>query len=206
MPWPSFDESARALDKQRLQKQIVEAYQVVRCGTGAVKAWRSHPAVTMWALHLEALTRYAAACTESYNKRGGSGQLVITLANRELDRFHREQPDDAKSQLLGPPWAVGFAPFHVSHQLNLVRKQPGWYLKSLMLDGVVAHSVAMAEPYLWPRDDGTLQVGPKGTGRPWHSAFGGTLLPDGTLLVTANEAIRRYERDFPKLMDRLAPA
>jgi Pyrimidine dimer DNA glycosylase len=199
LPWPSFEESARALDKLRLQKQVVEAYQLTRAATGSTRGWRSHPVTRMWCAHLDALTQYAEACTSVWNERGGTGQRVMSLIRREL-----EECAGSLSLLPGLPWFTGFAPFHLSHQLNLVRKQPKWYVKSLGLDGVVTHHETLTEPYLWPLDDNALQAGPRGTGRPWQEEFDTPCQADGTLIVTRAAAAARYERRFPVIMQRLS--
>lgn len=44
LPYPSFAESARVLDRQRLGKQRVEVLQLLRALTGQTKGWANHPA------------------------------------------------------------------------------------------------------------------------------------------------------------------
>ena len=50
LPYPSKRESLDALDNKRLNKQILECYQILNILTGNSKsnAWRNHPAVLMW--------------------------------------------------------------------------------------------------------------------------------------------------------------
>jgi len=49
LPYPSKRESLDALDNKRLNKQILEGYQILKVLSGASPsgAWRNHPAVLM---------------------------------------------------------------------------------------------------------------------------------------------------------------
>lgn len=52
LPYPDFELSARFLDRQRLGKQRVEAWQILNVLEelkipGRTPAWRNHPAVRM---------------------------------------------------------------------------------------------------------------------------------------------------------------
>ena len=50
LPFQSYEESAESLDNKRLNKQILESYQILKVlsGQSASGAWRNHPAVLMW--------------------------------------------------------------------------------------------------------------------------------------------------------------
>lgn len=48
LPYQSFSDSASALDRQRLGKQRVEAWQILQALTGASRGWAHHPAAKMW--------------------------------------------------------------------------------------------------------------------------------------------------------------
>lgn len=50
LPHSDFEASAQALDNKRLNKQILEGYQILKVLSGASEsgAWRNHPAVLMW--------------------------------------------------------------------------------------------------------------------------------------------------------------
>ena len=68
-------ESARALDKRRLNRQIVECYQILDAISGA-KGWAKHPAVLQYKNHQQWLKNYVF-CLEAYRK----GKLNAAEAN-----------------------------------------------------------------------------------------------------------------------------
>lgn len=72
LPSKDFNESARMLDSKRLNKQILEAYQILRVLSGANQGngWVNHPAVKMWRGHETILFTYAAAMLREADKRG----------------------------------------------------------------------------------------------------------------------------------------
>jgi Pyrimidine dimer DNA glycosylase len=50
LPYSDYEASAQTLDNKRLNKQILEGYQILKVLSGASPsgAWRNHPAVLMW--------------------------------------------------------------------------------------------------------------------------------------------------------------
>ena len=50
LPYADFNKSAEVLDNRRLNKQILEGYQILKVlGNPDPRAgWRNHPAVKMW--------------------------------------------------------------------------------------------------------------------------------------------------------------
>lgn len=72
--FPHFNmvESAQALDSKRLNKQILEAYQILKVLSGAspTGGWRNHPAVLMWKGHEYSLRTYANTMISEAKKRG----------------------------------------------------------------------------------------------------------------------------------------
>jgi hypothetical protein len=134
LPYPDFEQSARALDVKRLGKQRVECIQVVRGLTRPDYGWRHHPAVLMWRGFEEALGRYGYTCCEVWRERGFADTCAATIAADLRDvgvTVVRGQPELADAQAL-PPW-LGDPDFHRSHQSSLVRKNPGYY-RSLFPD------------------------------------------------------------------------
>lgn len=70
LPYRSFEQSARCLDFKRLNKQIVEAYQILNSiskGPGA--KWRNHPATRMFEQHVSALIDYGFICCSVAEER-----------------------------------------------------------------------------------------------------------------------------------------
>ena len=144
LPYPDFEQSARALDRQRLGKQRVECIQVVRGLTRPDYAWRHHPAVLMWKGYEEALGRYAYTCCEVWTERGFADTCAATIA---LDLAEagvgqvRTQRELAGAHAL-PPW-LGDRDFHRSHQSSLIRKDPAHY-------GPLFPDVPDDLDYVWP--------------------------------------------------------
>jgi hypothetical protein len=50
LPYGDYEATAQTLDNKRLNKQILEGYQILKVLSGASEtgAWRNHPAVLMW--------------------------------------------------------------------------------------------------------------------------------------------------------------
>lgn len=131
LPYASFRESARVLDYRRLGKQRVEAMQIlrtIRAGESA-KGWRNHPAVTMWRGHELALCAYGDAMCEEWKGRGYKDSLRIQFIEAMFEivgEIDRNAPAiDIINQNL-PAW-LGDERLHLSHQSNLIRKDPEYY-------------------------------------------------------------------------------
>ena len=127
LPYPSFEQSARVLDKRRLGKQRVEAYQILRTLTGISSGWRNHPAVRMWASYESALCHYLRTTIQEWMRRGCCNNMTI--------------PDCPDTYQL-PPW-FGNEEFHAAHRSNLLRKDPVWYSQ-------FGWSENSDLPYIWP--------------------------------------------------------
>lgn len=135
LPYADFEKSAAVLDRSRLGKQRVETMQIVKTIlTPEQKGWQNHPAVNMWRGYLGALLRYQeAVCNEWVTNRGYKDTCLdktkIILSETELS-------DEM------PPW-VGDEDIHVSHQSNLIRKDPIFYVP-------VFPGVPDNLEYVWP--------------------------------------------------------
>jgi len=133
LPYENFGLCAQCLDRLRLGKQRVEAWQILeRCLDLKVDRWSNHPAVRMWRGHEEQLCLYGLHCCESWRKRGYNDAMT--------ERFN-----EALEWVLGterPPW-LGDRDFHMSHRSNLVRKLPEHYRKFF---GDIPNDL----PYVWP--------------------------------------------------------
>jgi hypothetical protein len=72
LPSKDFNESAKMLDSKRLNKQILEAYQILRVlsGVNEGNGWVNHPAVKMWRGSDNILFTYATAMIREADKRG----------------------------------------------------------------------------------------------------------------------------------------
>jgi NDP-sugar pyrophosphorylase family protein len=130
LPYSNFKLSAEALDWQRLGKQRVETKQIIFALTKESYGWKNHPAVKMWAGHVDALALYGATMCEEWIGRGYNDSL--------LDFFATYLSDDPKMPDWLGEWAV-----HSSHRSNLLRKSPIFYSKFGWTDDP-------AMPYYWP--------------------------------------------------------
>jgi hypothetical protein len=127
LPYPSKRESLDALDNKRLNKQILECYQILNILTGNSKsnAWRNHPAVLMWEGAEAELYRYAMTAVVLADMRG-----IKTDKNKEnLEKLSRSRSslswgDDT------PLWAINpttIKRVNATHKANLYRKDPIFY-------------------------------------------------------------------------------
>ena len=144
LPFPDFEESARALDRKRLGKQRVETIQVVRALTVPGYGWANHPAALMWRGYEEALGRYGLACCDVWSGLGFGDTCAATIAT-DLRAAGvtavRSQAELAEAGAL-PPW-LGDPDLHRSHQSSLVRKDPAFYRPRFP-------DVPDDLPYVWP--------------------------------------------------------
>lgn len=117
LPYPSFIQSAVALDWRRLGKQRSEAKQIYLALTQPGYGWQNHPAVKMWKGYEESLAMYGWTICQEWIKRGYNDNLTPWFAVRIP---HVHTPEHMYSM---PPW-IGNDAFHLSHQSNLIRKSP----------------------------------------------------------------------------------
>lgn len=137
LPYPDFAASARSLDRARLGKQRVEAFQIIRTLRGETSGWASHPAVKMWAGYTEALAFYGLTMCDEWIRRGYKDSLQSEFINAL--GLHRYSGIDG---IPLPPW-MGDADFHSSHRSALLRKDPEHY-------GQFGWTDSPDVPYVWP--------------------------------------------------------
>jgi len=131
LPYESFVESARCLDRQRLGKQRVEVLQLlkaIRYGGG----WSNHPAAKMWQHCENALVLYGGVICAEWINRGYKDNTLPRIAQCII----------LDIPAIMPAW-LGNAEFHLSHQSNLVRKLPTHYRQYFP-------DVPDNLPYVWP--------------------------------------------------------
>lgn len=150
LPYPSFAQSARSLDRNRLGKQRVECLQILYAITGhkvvsvhgyfiakaKVSRWRNHPAVKMWVGHEWALVDYAKAVIAEWASRGYRDNVA-----KKLD-FLAEHVLPKLTNSGAPGW-LGTPEFHAAHRSNLLRKNSPWY-------GKLGWTEPSNLPYAWP--------------------------------------------------------
>lgn len=136
LPSPIFAESAHILDSKRLNKQIIEGYQIL---SGRVPN-ANHPACLMWANHKPLLVTYLSAFLNEYFNRMGCHHSL----EEAILTYKCVQP---KSVSKIPSW-LGFPLFHLSHRVNLLRKNYEYYRTKIELPFFCLE--AYPTGYYWP--------------------------------------------------------
>lgn len=140
LPYRSFQQSAECLDNRRLGLQRVEALQILKINleNNPSAAWFNHPCCKMWRGYEYDLSLYAMIIIETWINRGfKDGCLAKLLALR--DRYTNEMFDTFFNR---PPF-IGNKDFHLSHQSNLIRKDP------LIYRPMFGSKVPNDLPYVW---------------------------------------------------------
>jgi hypothetical protein len=132
LPYADFSESAKVLDTKRLGKQRVECLQILNAlRSDRPAGWTNHPATRMWRGYEDALIDYAQTICKEWFNRGYEDSVFDKL----------EALRSGKPMVL-PPW-LGNQKLHLSHQSNLLRKDPVHY-------GKFGWTVDHLFPYWWP--------------------------------------------------------
>jgi hypothetical protein len=134
LPYPNLAKTAEVLDYRRLGKQRIETLQILHTLTGVSHGWRNHPAVKMWEGHEVVLADYGIAMCEEWIARGYKDTTLPRL---------REIRDNLENQVRELPRWWGEPALHISHQSNLIRKDPIFY-------GQLFSEVPYNLPYYWP--------------------------------------------------------
>lgn len=138
LPYPDYHDSAECLDNNRLNRQRLEAKQILTTLVRGEGGLVHHPAVQMWSGHELSLARYGAVMCEEWTSRGYKDTLwkwfVEIAACLSLETMEV------------PSW-LGDDAFHASHRSNLLRKDPAHY-------GQFGWTEPPDLPYVWPVTDG----------------------------------------------------
>jgi hypothetical protein len=128
LPYPSYSKSAQVLDRQRLGKQRVEAYQILRILLGHTqsKAWANHPATKMWRGHSGPLASYGLHMCEEWMRRGYKDTLWSKI-HTMLDEINSQVRSTGSLSEIHPPWWLGEEILHESHRAALLFKNPQHY-------------------------------------------------------------------------------
>ena len=132
LPDHSWFITARILDNKRLGKQRVESYQILKALRGESKGWVNHPATRMWRGYERSLILYTTVICDEWVRRGYK-DTVRAKVTAMLDDY----------QTYARPWWMDEPKLYLSHQSNLVRKDPDYY-------GLYFPRVPNDLPYYWP--------------------------------------------------------
>jgi len=128
LPYGDFEASAQTLDNKRLNKQILEGYQILKVLSNASPsgAWRNHPAVLMWKKCENELHNYIQHMIYEADWRG-----IKTDKNASNIRILKRQYGQSWGNDL-PFWmedATMLTCITTTHRVNLFHKDPSYYAK-----------------------------------------------------------------------------
>lgn len=145
--------NAKILDNKRLNKQALEAWQILMVLTKLdpmgnyrePKGWVNHPAVKMWRGHELALAAYAMAMVDEWKRRGFNS----TLADKIWDTVSAatRQGTINSNSIAEPEWMTNEA-VHSSHRKALLVKDYEWYSQWEFPEDP-GHPIDSYE-YVWP--------------------------------------------------------
>lgn len=127
LPYKDFDKSAHVLDSKRLNKQILEGYQILKVlnNPDPRAGWRNHPAVKMWRGHENGLFDYILAMVREADRRG-------IKTDKNMDNLINLRVATIKDWGDGlPEWFSNksiMAKVTTTHKANLYRKDPIFYM------------------------------------------------------------------------------
>ena len=134
-----YIDTAKDLDVKRLGKQRVEAYQILKALLGESNGWVNHPATKMWQNYEYELALYGLAVSVEFLERGYDGFNMIEIFNSYMVKLNDRNKEEY-------PWWAQEHEFRLSHQSNLLRKDPIYY-------GDKFQGIPNNYPYLWPLMD-----------------------------------------------------
>lgn len=128
LPYKDFTETAKVLDSKRLNKQVLECYQIlnVLSNPDPRAGWRNHPAVKMWRGSEKILWGYAMTMLFEASSRG----IKTDTNEKNLRTAWRENADNWGGS--EPAWyndAVKMAKVNATHKANLYKKDPIQYFQ-----------------------------------------------------------------------------
>lgn len=126
LPIPDLENAPKYIDDIRLNKQIVEGYQILKCNIRVLSGeqnvgWRNHKAVRMWRGYESSLFHYVARCAEEWACRGNKQPQDHKSYRSLFTDFGYLQHKDR----VDPPWskdAVFFNAMCSTHRASLLWK------------------------------------------------------------------------------------
>jgi hypothetical protein len=128
LPSTNFAWAAQMLDSKRLNKQILEGYQIlnVLSGQSPTGGWRNHPAVLMWKNHEGALLKYL-------------DYMIIEAKQRNIKTDKNESNIQQLFKKVGKNWNISMPEWFdndlismriiTTHRASLFNKDPMYYAK-----------------------------------------------------------------------------
>lgn len=154
LPSSRYSSAATMLDSKRLNKQILEGYQIlnVLSGKSPTGGWRNHPAVLMWKGHERGLWRYIQAMIVEARLRGIKTENNENNLNNLLSQCWENWGDQAPEYFTNESKMMRII---TTHRANLFKKDPLYYAEfqyALNSPHNVACCPERKEPckYYWP--------------------------------------------------------
>jgi len=126
LPSTNSYSAARMLDSKRLNKQILEGYQILNVLSGMSKGngWKHHPAVLMWKGYEKGLWQYIQAMIQEAKLRG-----IKTDKNEENLNNLKEQCWEDWGNIAPDFWEDNNKVMRLvtTHRANLYNKDPMYY-------------------------------------------------------------------------------
>ena len=129
LPYESVVNSLNILDNKRLNKQILEAKQILNC-LKVPNRWKNHPAVKMYKGYEFFLSLYYNEAIKAWINRGFKNTMEFV----DLTSFDNQDI----------PYWLGDERLHKSHRCNLLRKNFDYYSNFFEKD------LDIDAPYWWP--------------------------------------------------------
>lgn len=147
LPSSSYLYAAQYLDNKRLNKQILEGYQILKVLSTNGRAWRNHPAVLMWEGHEHSLRTYTLAMAKEAHLRGikvdKNLQNIDDLTGMFEHTWGHEDPEWFKEPEITRVIAT--------HRARLYIKDPIYYSKyAKMVDSPYNQPCCDGCNYYWP--------------------------------------------------------
>ncbi len=131
----SFSDIAKVLDRQRLNKQALEGWQILMTlleldpqgNHRTPKGWVNHPAVKMWRGHEMALYLYIEEMVAEWRRRGYKSTIGDKAKATIMRAIELEIIDQSSTN---PTWLSDFSQFKdiaSSHRTALLNKNYEWY-------------------------------------------------------------------------------
>lgn len=145
LPYRSFYDSGKSLDRFRLGKQRVEAMQILQILYGQSGGWSNHPAVLMWKGYEDALTLYTMCICKAWTERNYRDNVfekvkMIYKSANGFDVHHK--PISPSHNIKFPIWLDKEQMF-AGYRSNLLRKNYDFYKQ-------YGWTEPLDLPYYWP--------------------------------------------------------
>lgn len=150
-------DTAKVLDRARLNKQALEGWQILmnlveldpEGNHRVAKGWRNHPAVKMWRGHEGALVSYILRMVLEWEKRGYKSTIGVKTLKTYIQAIKLGRITKESHRL--PPWMKDkqlFDNIASSHRMALLNKDYEWYSQFHWPEDTGARPETY--DYIWP--------------------------------------------------------